>query len=222
VLHRDDAEPFARADIHRQATWPEQRPVASSVARAKWLADSVRSAQTLGVTSPPLPMLFRKPPTTLYVGALLVQPRRDFLRHLEGGLFEGASLDSALQQQLLEVFSLPRASEVQNPQDGDMAVDVVVESYSRGGSGEVSTSSLYLPVLWRPKVRIGARIYYIKTGRYKATAKVTRRMGWGEYLSSLLHWKVYFGFSSPASRRRLEQLLAKAAAELKTKVQRAL
>jgi hypothetical protein len=167
-------------------------------------------------------MFFRKTKHSLYVGSLSVQPRTDFLRHLEGSVFGGANLDSALQQQLLDVFAMPRAIEVLNPQESDLAVDVVVENYSRGGSGEVSTTSLYLPLLWRPKVRIGARIYYIRTGKHRASAKVTQRMGWGEYISSLLHWKVYFGLSSPASRRRLEQLLAQAAVELKAKIERAL
>jgi len=44
----DAAQPFARADSHRQAAWPAHRPVSLSVARAKRLTGVCRSAQTLG------------------------------------------------------------------------------------------------------------------------------------------------------------------------------
>ena len=167
-------------------------------------------------------MFFRSTPVKLYVGELAVQPRKDFLRHLEGGAFNGAVLDEALEQRLIEIFPYPRASAVLQPQGNDVAVDVVVEGYSRGGSGELSAPSFYLPFLWRPKVRIGARLYYLKSGKKRASAKVTRRMGWGEYLATLLHWKVYLGITSPASKQRLEELLGQAAAELRLKIENSL
>ena len=43
----------ARADLHRQAAWPANRPVSSSVSRAKHHPGGVRPAQTLGLMTHP-------------------------------------------------------------------------------------------------------------------------------------------------------------------------
>ena len=169
----------------------------------------------------PLLKFFRKSPAQLYVGTLTVLPRKDFLRHFEGGFLSGAQMDHVLTERLLVIFAFPKAADLSAPKDDDVAIDVVLESYSRGGWAEVSGGALELPLLWRPKVRLGARLYYLKTGKSKAKVNVTQSVGWGEYLATLLHWKVYLGLSSPSTRQRLEQLLDLAALQLKARIENA-
>jgi hypothetical protein len=163
---------------------------------------------------------FHKTPTRLYLGSLTVLPRKDFKRHFEGGFMGGATLDNALNQRLLNIFALPKATDAAAITEGDIAVDVVLESYSRGGLADFSSPTLNFPLFWRPKVRLGARLYYLKTGNERAKLHVTHRIAWGEYIASLLSWKVYLGIASPTSRKRLEDLLEVACLSLKRRVER--
>lgn len=165
-------------------------------------------------------MRFRKTPIKLYIGSLEVASRSDLLRHLEVGSSKRTTLEESFQEILQAVFPYTKTTSLITPQTNDVAVDIVVDAYSWGGSGEIYASPFCLPLMWRPKVRMSASLSRMKTGEKIAHIKATARLGWSEYLSSLLRWKVIFSLSSPTSQNRLEQLLLQAALALKAKIEK--
>jgi len=166
--------------------------------------------------------LLGKKPSRLFLGALAVAPRRDFLRHLEELPFsKPAPLEHALRAKLGELFSLPLASAADGLLPSDLAFDVVVEGYQFGGSADVALGLHGFLLLWRPKVRVAARLFYLQSKKTKATFTVTQRMPWSAYLNRVLSWKVLVGLKQPATRSDLECLLEFASKKLLSRVQRA-
>ncbi|MBP7251979.1 MAG: hypothetical protein KBA75_00680 [Alphaproteobacteria bacterium] len=167
-------------------------------------------------------MLFSKTPIKLYIGNLEAYPRNDFLHHLEVGSSKHAVLEKSFQEILQEVFPHTKTTSLITPQASDVAVDIKVEAYSRGSALEFHANHFFMPVMWRPMIKISAELAYIKTGKKKGHITITRRMSWIEFLVSLFELKVFFGFSSPTSQNRLEELLLQAALALKAKIEKQL
>jgi len=161
---------------------------------------------------------FRKHPVKLHLSEVRVLPRKDFLRHLEGGFF-GKAPDNRLAAELKDVFAYPFAADVPAPSDKDFAIDVAIEGHSRGGWGDLSGGDLAFPIVWRPKVRISARVYNLKSGQNQAVLRVVERMSWSEYLSLLGSWRVQLGLRAPADRQRMLRLVQTAGYRLKSKIE---
>ncbi|MES2946428.1 MAG: hypothetical protein V4772_26470 [Pseudomonadota bacterium] len=149
-------------------------------------------------------------------------PRKDFARHFEGLPVSSQGLNRALHARLEEMFHWPAKATNQNPSSTDLAIDILVQSYSKGGFADLSLDVLPAPLLWRPKVCIAARIYHLQSGHKKAEVVVTQKMPWREYFGMLTNWKVFAGFAQPANRARLEQLLVLACQRLVTRVENAI
>lgn len=148
-------------------------------------------------------------------------PRRDFLRHFEGGSFSGANLPTDFLDELSALLPYPSISELTMTDGSEVAVDVAIESHSRGGWADFAGGELSFPLLWRPKLRLRARLYAVKTGEQRKVIRIVQRMSWLDYLSSLLSWKVYLGLSSPATNSTLIKLLRGAGQQLKKKIEAA-
>ncbi|RUR67331.1 hypothetical protein EJP67_09685 [Variovorax guangxiensis] len=161
---------------------------------------------------------FRKHPVKLHLSEVRVLPRKDFLRHLEGGFF-GKTPDNRLAAELKDVFAYPPAANVSVPGDQDVAIDVAVEGHSRGGWGDFSGGDLAFPIVWRPKVRISARVYNMKSGQSRTLLRVVERMSWNEYFSLLGSWRVQLGLGAPANQQRMLKLVQTAGHKLKSKIE---
>ncbi len=144
-------------------------------------------------------------------------PRKDFLRHLEGGYFGGGKQDGSWVDVLAQVFDYPLAAGTTVPGDEDFAVDIAIERYSHGGWGDVSG----FPIGWRPKVRLSARIYHLESGKQRAVIRAAECMSWNEFFSLSGRWKVQLGLGNPADRQRLRELVQAAGRTLKAKVENA-
>ena len=163
-------------------------------------------------------LLKREPPRVL-VGNLGITSG-NLLRHLEGlsGIAPPA-FERALLIELAEMLPLPKVETLDNPLATDMALDVVVQGLRSGSATDLSLGAVGLPLYWRPKVRLAARLYHLRSRQPKATFQVTQRMPWSVYLSRVLSWRVLAGLELPARRTDLEQLLRQATTRLLTQVQ---
>lgn len=163
----------------------------------------------------------RRPPVKLHLGVVRVVPRRDVWRHLEAGLQQGKELRPSLLAVLGESFGYADAADVAKPGDGDgdVCVDIAVESHSRGGFTDFALDFAALPLGWRPKICLCARLYGIQDGKQRMVARVVERMGWGEYLLSLANWRVLIGLADPASDERFAKILLLAGQRLKRKIE---
>lgn len=163
--------------------------------------------------------LMKREPPRVFVGSLSVASG-NLLRHLEG--LSGTpppALDQALLVELAELLPLPKAETVDTPLATDMAFDVALQGYRSGSATDFSLGAVGLPLYWRPRVRLAARLYHLRSKKPKASFQVTQRMPWSMYLSRVLSWRVLAGLEHPARRNDLEKLLRQATERLVTRVQ---
>jgi hypothetical protein len=163
--------------------------------------------------------LMKREPPRVFVGSLSIASG-NLVRHLES--LPGTpppALDRALLIKLAELLPLPKVEAVDTPRSTDMAVDVAVQGYRSGSATDFSLGALGFPLYWRPRVRLAARLYHLRSKQLKATFQVTQRMPWSMYLNRVLSWRVLAGLEHPARRNDLEQLLRQATEKLVTRVQ---
>lgn len=157
----------------------------------------------------------KQEPPRIFVGTLGVATGRGLARHLEG--LVGAvphSLERALQAELDELFSMPSAATVDAARPTDLAFDVTIHSYRFGSATDMSLGVVGLPMYWRPKVRLAARLYLLQSQKTWAAFRITQKMPWKVYLGRVLSWRVLVGLEPPSRRSDLEQLLRQAAERL--------
>jgi hypothetical protein len=162
--------------------------------------------------------LMKREPPRVFVGSLSVASG-DLVRHLEG--LPGTpppALDRAFLVELDQLLPLPKAETVGTPLATDLAFGVALQSYRFGSAIDISLGAVGLPMYWRPKVRLAARLYHLRSKQPKAMIQVTQRMPWLMYLSRILSWRVLAGLETPARRNDLEQLRRQAVERLLTQV----
>jgi hypothetical protein len=165
--------------------------------------------------------LFKRQKPRVFLGAIAVADRTDLKRHLEQEIVvEDESLDSALRRTLAEIFSLPRANGVEDPLSTDLVLDIWIPKYQSGGRVDMNLGDAGITLLWRPKVTVSSRLYWLANKKTKAIFSVTEKMKWRPFLARTFSWRGLFG-SPPFAPEDMEYLLCLACAKLLTKVQRA-
>ncbi|MCG7948710.1 MAG: hypothetical protein N0C84_20430 [Candidatus Thiodiazotropha taylori] len=158
----------------------------------------------------------------VYLGALAVAPRADIKRHVDQwGMFQNEDLDTGLRQNLKEIFSLPSAKEVAAPKSNDLVLDVVIPKFQSGDAWDLTIGDLGIPLMWRPKVTVSSRLYYLKSEKTKATFSVTEKMKLGHYIGRLFTWRAIFRFRPIFDSKDMEYLLYQACYKLLQKMQKA-
>ncbi len=156
--------------------------------------------------------LMKQEPPRIFVGTLDVAPGRGLARRFEG--LAGAvppSLDRALQAELNELFPLPSAATVDAARPTDLAFDVTIQRYRFGSATELSLGEVDIPMYWRPKVQLAARLYLLQSRKTRAAFRITQKMPWKVYLGRVLSWRVFVGLEPLSRRSDLEHLLRQAA-----------
>jgi len=166
--------------------------------------------------------LLKKEKPRIFLGTLAVAPRADIKRHLDQwGMFKNEDLDSGLRQSLKEIFSLPSAYEVNEPRYNDLVLDVIVPKFQSGDAWDLSFGDFGVPLMWRPKVTVSSRLYYLKSEKTKVTFSVTEKMKLSQYLSRLFTWRAAFRFRPVFDSKDMEILLYRACYKLLLKMQKA-
>jgi len=168
-----------------------------------------------------LKRFFRKERHRLYLGSIVVAPRSNIKRYLdEWGVCGREDLDSSLRQSLEEIFELPPAIGALDPEDTDLVLDIVVPKFQSGDMWDVSLGVVGFPIAWRPKIKIGSRLYKLKTGETIHTATVLVKMPWKEYFSRLFTWRAFLRFKPMFDSSDMNQLLHAACLELLIKLRK--
>jgi hypothetical protein len=132
----------------------------------------------------------------VFLGTLAVVPRKDLKRYLElPGLFQTDDLDMELRKYLTEIFTLPLADNVENQSATDLVIDVIVTKFQSGEAWGIDLIDLGFPLMWRPKVQVSTRLYYLTTNKTKETFSVTQKLSWRDYFSRVFSWRGVFRFS---------------------------
>lgn len=163
--------------------------------------------------------LLKREPARLFLGSLSVATGGNLVRHLEslpGGT--PPALDRALFVELAELISFPMAATVEVPRSTDMAFDVAIQGYRLGSATDLSLGTAGLPMYWRPRVRLAARLYHLQSNKTKTTFRVTQKMPWSAFLNRALSWRVLLGLEQPGRRSDLVSLLRQASERLTTQL----
>lgn len=159
--------------------------------------------------------LMKQDPPRIFVGTLGVATGGGLARRLEGLANAVApSLDRALQAELDALFPMPSVATVDAVRPTDLAFDVTIQSYQLGSATDLSLGPVGLPMYWRPKVLLAARLYALQSRKTRAAFRITQKMPWKVYLGRLLSWRVLAGLEPPSRRGDLEHLLRQAAGRL--------
>jgi hypothetical protein len=163
----------------------------------------------------------RKAPR-VFAGTLRVVSGRNLVRQLESlSSTVPSDMDHALLDDLQAVITLPSVSMAGSPQPSDLAFDVVLQSYRLGSSTDLSLGTVGIPLYWRPRVRVAARLYQLHSNKTKKTFALTQCMSWAQYFQRILCWKVFSGLEPLARRSDMEILLRQAGARPLARLERA-
>ena len=114
-------------------------------------------------------------PGRIYLRNLAVAPRDSLSRYLEGGFAKSdRDVESAMEQRLREIFTFPPA-EPGKARPTDRHIDISIRRWSTG-----CVAFFGLPMIWRPKICLEARLYSPLDEKMRATVSATDSMRWSE------------------------------------------
>ncbi len=168
--------------------------------------------------------IFKKEKPRLWLGVVAVAPRSDLGRHLdEWNIFaQREDLDTSIRQTLESIFDLPHASNAQDPKNNDYALDIVVPKFQSGDAWDVSLGDLGFPLIWRPKIEIGARLVNLKSGKTVYTTMVKAKLKWRSYFARLFTLRTILRFKPMFDSNDMNHLLQEACISLLHKLRKAI
>lgn len=168
--------------------------------------------------------IFKRDKPRLWLGVVAVAPRSDWRRHLdEWNIFaQREDLDTSIRQTLENIFDLPLANGVNNPESNDYALDIVVPKFQSGDAWGVSLGDVGFPLIWRPKIEIGARLVNLKTGKTVYTTTVKAKLKWRSYFARLFTLRAFFRFKPLFDSNDMNHLLHEACITLLHKLRKAI
>ena len=174
--------------------------------------------------------LFRRERPRIFLGALAVAPRSDFKRYFEytrthgpfdlEGWLNPKDIDTELRTALTDLFALPPVSCRETPRDSDLALDVIIPEFQAGQFLPINAGPVLVPIMWRPKVKVGARLYVIDTGETRSTHTVSEKLRWRETCRRVLSPKAIFWGSPAFSADDTKRLFYAACIKLLERVKR--
>lgn len=106
----------------------------------------------------------------IYLAVLVVAPHSTVQKYFgQVGLVQAEELEMGIRQSLREVFAFPVALDIKEPADTDLGMEVIVPSFQSGLLTGIWLNDIGFPLFWRPKVTVSLRLYYLKSGKTKAT-----------------------------------------------------
>lgn len=157
----------------------------------------------------------------IYLGSLAVAPRADLKRYLDQlGVFQREDLDTALRKELKEIFSLLPVEVAPEPKGSDLVLDVMVEKFQSGDAWSFDFGGFGIPLLWRPKITVSARLYWLKSEKNKATFSRTEKLALSRYFGRLLTWRGLLRFRPLFGAEDIKLLLHQACYGLLRKVKK--
>ena len=161
--------------------------------------------------------LFKNESARIYLGTLAVAPHSDFKTSIKEWSWSGLiskDLDEELLKSFEEIFTFPLADEATDPKSSHLVLDVIVPDFE--GGEFIADAILTFPVLamWRPKVKVAARLYYLKSKKTKRKFVITKKMSVGEYLNRVFSFRGLLRYKPLFDEKDLDQLISRACYEL--------
>lgn len=166
-----------------------------------------------------LKTLFKRKKPRVFLGTIAVAPREHVNKLFDRwGMLQSEALGRTLCVRLEDLFSLPKAAEVEDPNASDLVLDVIVPKFQVGGMFDFSAGDVSFPIMWRPKITITARLYYLTTGQIKSMYTVTEKYSSTAFLKRVFSLRAIFNHKPVFDADDLEYLLYKACHKLLAKI----
>lgn len=160
----------------------------------------------------------------VFLGNLAVVPRGDVRSVLEDMFGDsGQEIEGHLHDHMQEIFALAPASTADPVLKTDLGVDVYIPEYPAGESVPIELHdwmilliplALLIPLFWRPKIELKARLYRLHDRKLVKTFTVRERPTYRECWSPDFSWRGMFGLKRPYGDRQIARLLDRASMRL--------
>tara|TARA_R110002050_G_scaffold71671_3_gene154068 strand:+ start:807 stop:1331 length:525 start_codon:yes stop_codon:yes gene_type:complete len=160
---------------------------------------------------------------SLYLAGIFVVPRTDWETMDESGWNDASAIDieEHTRKRLNSVFELPSIPCDTELEDNDLALEIALLNV-QGGVFTIFDIGPEIPVFWRPKVKIKARLFYPLTGKTKKTFQVSSKVGWLQFIYRILQPKPFFGIAPAFNERDIDLLLSQSCNELLLKIRKSI
>lgn len=139
---------------------------------------------------------FRKNKPRVFLNSIKVIPGSD-LSFVEKWVYnELENLDVRLQARLREIITLPHTPTAREAEADDLAIDIVVPKYETGDWGHGSIGDFGLLLFWRPRIKITARIFEVRTDKTVSTFSLVQKMPWLYYFGRIFRLSSWFSIRS--------------------------
>ncbi|NJA05171.1 hypothetical protein HC024_05415 [Methylococcaceae bacterium WWC4] len=164
------------------------------------------------------PRIFKGEKPRVYLGAMLVASSEEW-ESLDGwGIFQSMNLGDGLRKYLYSAVNLPPIDSREDLRESDLGLELVVVNYRGGEFGAFQTTELFIPIFWRPKVELKARLYNLATGKTVHIASSKKNTPWGQFVSRIFSFNRMFRFKPLFDEEDMEVLLCLAAIETLAKL----
>lgn len=155
----------------------------------------------------------------VFLGTLAVVPREDIKWVLEDMFGDpGSEIEGFLHDQLEEIFALPQASTADPVLESDLCIDVYIPGFHSGSADMLQVTHWHVPLFWRPKIELRARLYRLHDRKLIKTFMVTEKPTLREFWSAALSWRSVFGSGEAFDEKDLAYLLNRGAVRLLQKI----
>jgi hypothetical protein len=166
--------------------------------------------------------LFKKEKPRVYLGALMVAPADKWHEDDGWGFFKSENLEEGLRKSLRESINLPSIGTSKKTRESDLGLEIAIIKHQGGDFQGINAGELFIPILYRPKVEIRARLYNIATGKTVNSSSVIKKTPWGEYFQKVFSLNGFFRFRPLFNSKDMEILLCKAGIDVLRKLSKKL
>lgn len=164
------------------------------------------------------PKIFKREKPRVYLGAMLVASSEEW-KSLDGwDLFKSVSLEDGLRKSLHSAVNLPPIDSREERKESDLGLELVIVNYQGGEFSAFQTTELFIPIFWRPKVELKARLYNLATGKTVHSASSKKKTPWRQFFSRVFSFNGIFRFKPLFDVKDMEVLLCLAAIETLAKL----
>lgn len=158
---------------------------------------------------------FKKEKPKLYLDSVLVIPRNEWKTVDEWNwIRRKEDFEQEARQKLESLFNFPHVSTANNVGSKDLAIEVALLKIQGGEFDALDFGVGAIPILWRPKVSLKARLYRISGGKTFSTFSVTKKISWKFYLLRTFSLRGFFRYKPLFDQEDINHLLYEACSEL--------
>jgi len=158
---------------------------------------------------------FNKEKPRLYLDSVMVIPRNEWKTFDEWNWIKRKEdFEQNARQKLEMLFDFPHVSTAENTGKKDIALEVALLKIQGGEFNALDFGIGAIPIFWRPKVSLKARLYRIESGKTVSTFSVTEKTSWKYYLLRVISLRGIFRYKPLFDQQDIDTLLHKACTRL--------